>query len=163
MINMALSSSWQEVVREEIPLLGHRNWIVIADSAYPAQRSPGIHTVVTRASQETVVSFVLAELSRAKHVSPVVRLDRELDFVTEKDSPGVTSYRGFLDRAFKGRTVSAELHEQIIKELDEAGKTFRILLLKTDFTIPYTSVFLQLDCAYWNPEKEARLRHAMKV
>ena len=35
---------------------------------------------------------------------------------------------------------------------------FNVLLLKTDLVIPYTSVFLQLDCGYWNAEKEARLR-----
>jgi hypothetical protein len=28
-------------------------------------------------------------------------------------------------------------------------------------TMPYTSVFLQLDCAYWGPEAEQKLRAAM--
>jgi len=161
LLSMPISTSWQDAVREEIPLLGHRNWIVIADSAYPAQNSPGIRTVVTHASQETVLNFVLAELGRAKHVYPLVRLDKELHYVTEKDAPGITSYRNYLERTLKGKTVTTELHENIIKDLDEAGKTFRVLLLKSDFTIPYTSVFLQLDCAYWGPEKEAKLRAAM--
>jgi hypothetical protein len=28
-------------------------------------------------------------------------------------------------------------------------------------TIPYTSVFFELDCGYWNAEAEVRLRQAM--
>jgi hypothetical protein len=34
-------SAWQQKVSTEMPLLGHRNWIVIVDSAYPLQSSPG--------------------------------------------------------------------------------------------------------------------------
>ena len=32
---------WQTKLKKELPLLGHRNWIVIADSAYPWQTAPG--------------------------------------------------------------------------------------------------------------------------
>jgi hypothetical protein len=28
--------------------------------------------------------------------------------------------------------------------------------------MPYTSVFLQLDCRYWGPNDEQKLRQAMK-
>ena len=52
--------------------------------------------------------------------------------------------------------------EQIIAKLDEAGKTFKILIIKTPLTIPYTSVFFQLGCGYWNPIAEKALRDAMK-
>ena len=41
------------------------------------------------------------------------------------------------------------------------SKMFNVLLLKTDMVLPYTSVFLQLDCGYWNAEKEQRLRDAL--
>ena len=52
-------------------------------------------------------------------------------------------------------------HEQIISKLDEAGKTFHILVLKSTMTIPYTSVFIRLDCGYWTEEQEKRLRERM--
>ncbi len=52
------------------------------------------------------------------------------------------------------------LLEELIGKLDEAGKTFHVLLLKTNLCLPYTSVFLQLDCAYWNADAEKRLRAA---
>jgi hypothetical protein len=54
-------------------------------------------------------------------------------------------------------------HEQIIHKLDECAEVFRILIIKTDMTIPYTSVFFELDCSYWNATAEERLRQAMRV
>jgi hypothetical protein len=46
--------------------------------------------------------------------------------------------------------------------MDASSKLFKILVLKTNETLAYSSVFLQLDCAYWNAEKEGHLREAMK-
>ena len=54
-----------------------------------------------------------------------------------------------------GRSVP---HEELIAKLDGAAKMFRILILKTDMTLPYTSVFVQLDCGYWISDAEKRLR-----
>jgi hypothetical protein len=52
-------------------------------------------------------------------------------------------------------------HEEVIAQLDEAAKTFRVLIIKTEMVIPYTSVFIQLDCGYWSAEQEKRLREAI--
>ena len=80
---------WKDVLAERLPALGHRNGVVIADSAYPAQARGGIETVVTNADQRTVVKGALAELAKAKHVRPVVYLDAELAHVPEADAPGI--------------------------------------------------------------------------
>jgi hypothetical protein len=47
--------------------------------------------------------------------------------------------------------------------VDEVGKTFHIVVLKTTMTVPYTSVFLQLNCKYWSDDAEAQLRKAMSA
>jgi len=39
--------AWRATLDDRLPLLGHRNWIVVADSAYPWQASAGIETIVT--------------------------------------------------------------------------------------------------------------------
>ncbi len=153
--------SWKAKLQEELPLLGHRNWIVIVDSAYPLQTSPGVETIVTGSDQLTVCRAVLDALAKTKHVQPVVFTDLELTKVPEADAPGITAYREALGKLLAGRPVQSLLHEKIIAQLDEAGKTFHVLVLKTNLTIPYTSVFLRLDCGYWNPDAEQRLRNAM--
>lgn len=42
--------TWREKVAEAMPLLGHRNMILVVDSAYPLQSAPGIETIETNAS-----------------------------------------------------------------------------------------------------------------
>ena len=155
------NNDWRVRLHEELPLLGHRNWIAVVDSAYPLQTSAGIETVETNADQLEVVKTVLDQLAKTKHVRPVIFTDAELKAVPESDAVGVTAYREALTNLV-GKTEAQSLpHEEIISKLDEAGKTYHILVLKTNLTIPYTSVFIRLECAYWKPDAEKRLREAM--
>jgi hypothetical protein len=153
--------AWRQTLERELPVLGHRNWIVIADSAYPAQTSPGVETIYTGSTQLETVKAVLAALDRAKHVRPIIHIDAELEQVPESIAPGVAAYRSGLKSLLKDRAVLALPHDQLIARLDEAGRTFHVLILKTDLAIAYTSVFLQLDCGYWGPDAEKQLRAAM--
>jgi len=154
---------WQARLKQQLPLLGHRNWILIVDSAYPLQVSPGIETIETGVGQLAVTSTVLSELDRSIHVTPVVYLDAELPHVPEQNFVGLNSYREDLKRTLKGRTIRSLPHEQILGKIGETGKEFKILVLKTTMAMPYTSVFLQLDCKYWSEEDEQKLRQSMKA
>lgn len=154
----ATTSTWEQAVDERIPEYGHRNWIVVADSAYPKQSAPGIETIYTDAGQVEVLKQVLQIVDAADHIRPVIMLDAELDYVKEEAVPGVEVYRNELKKIFGDRQVKVMPHEEIIGKLDEGAKLFNILLLKTDMMIPYTSVFIELDCGYWNADKEAELR-----
>lgn len=155
-------TDWRTRLSNELPLFGHRNWIVIADAAYPWQSAPGIETLNTDADHIEVVKFVLAELGKAKHVRPAIYTDAELKHVPEENAKGITADREALGKLLADRAVQALPHEQIIAKLDEDGRTFHILILKTKLTLPYTSVFLQLDCGYWNAEAEQKLRDTIK-
>lgn len=158
---MHKSPDWRARLNQELPLLGHRNWIAVVDSAYPLQTSGGIETIETNADQLEVVKSVLDELGKAKHVRPVIFTDAELKVVPESDAAGVTAYREALKKLLGKTDAPALPHEEIISKLDEAGKTFHILVLKTRLTIPYTSVFVRLECGYWSADAEKRLREAM--
>lgn len=151
--------TWEEELRDLLPLLGRRNWIVIADSAYPAQTSEGIKTIATSADHLKVLAKSLRAIDECKHLRARVYIDAEFRHVTEEDPPGVTTLRCEVDRLLKDQTVSEVGHEQVIAKLDESARVYRIVILKTTLTIPYTSVFMQLDCGYWSDEAEKRLRH----
>jgi RbsD / FucU transport protein family len=146
-----------------MPLLGHRNWIMIVDSAYPLQSSAGVETLETNADQIEVIRKVLGVIDSSIHVRPIVYMDAELPLVPEKDAPGVTKYREEIKAALAGRAITSLPHEQIIAKVDEVGKTFHIVILKTTMTVPYSSVFLQLNCKYWSDDAEAQLRKAMSA
>ncbi|MCX6558989.1 MAG: hypothetical protein NTZ26_00615 [Candidatus Aminicenantes bacterium] len=153
---------WRDILFEDLPLLGHRNWIVVADAAFPLQISPGMDVVVSGEDHFVVLDEVLKAVAAAGHVRPKIWLDKELDFVPEALAPGADAARKRLHEALTGFEVKPLLHEELIARLDQVAKTFRILMIKTNLKIPYTTVFMELDCGYWSPESEAKMREAMK-
>ena len=85
-----------------------------------------------------------------------------MKFIAEKNAPGIGAYRDGLEKILANQPVQVLQHEKIISKLDEAGKTFKVLIIKTPLTKPYTSVLFQLQCGNWNTNSEAELRQAMK-
>ena len=155
------SREWEQRLEERLPLFGHRNWIVVADSAYPAQSRAGIETISANQDQQTIVASTLKMILASTHVRPVVHIDKELSDVAESDAPGVTEYRDWLSRLLGQVEVQSWPHEEMIAKLDKAAETFNILIIKSTMRIPYTSLFFELGCAYWDIESEKRLRAAM--
>ena len=150
--------SWESRLARMMPLFGHRNWIVVADAAYPAQSNTGIETLITGCDHVEVLERVLAAIAASSHVRANIYLDAELQLVTEEDAPGVSAVRREITELLPAKNTHSLVHEQIITRLDEAGKLFRILIFKSTLRIPYTSVFLELDCGYWSEDAEKRLR-----
>jgi hypothetical protein len=158
----AESAGWQAKVRASLPLLGHRNWILVVDSAYPEQNSAGIETIETGASEADVLRDVLEGIDHSIHVRPVVFMDAELPYVPEQDAPGASQARGELRNLLGRRPVTQLPHEQLLQKVEDVSRSYKVLILKTTETVPYTSVFLQLNCKYWSDAAEARLRAAMQ-
>jgi L-fucose mutarotase/ribose pyranase (RbsD/FucU family) len=157
-----MKPDWKAILEDRLKLYGHRNWLVVADSAYPAQSRQAIETIVADEEQTTVLRQVLGLVRDCKHIKANIYMDGELKFVREHEAPGVDSYRETLGDLVKGHEVRVLPHEEIIATLDRVGQKFRVLLIKTNMRIPYTSVFLEMECGYWNPEAEKRLRAAMQ-
>lgn len=153
---------WREILFEDLPVLGHRNWIVVADAAFPLQISPGMDVIASGEDHFAVLDEVLKAVASSKHLRPKVYLDKELDYLTEEMTPGIEACRAKIKERLAGLDVRPVLHEELIARMDQTAKTFKILMIKTDLTLPYTTVFLDLDCGYWPAEAEAKLREAMK-
>jgi hypothetical protein len=162
-VTASAATDWETKLAALLPLFGHRNWIVVADSAYPAQSKPGIETLVTGADQIHVLRNVIDAIGASKHIRANVYLDNELEFVPERDAPGVANYRHELGVLLADSAIFRLPHDQIITKLDQSAQVFRILIIKTELIIPYTSVFFELDCGYWNAETEKRLRGRIQV
>jgi hypothetical protein len=155
------ASAWKAKVAQAMPLLGHRNWILIVDSAYPLQASPGIETIETNAGLLEVTQQVLATIGKAPHVRPDIFMDAELPFVPDADVPGASAYRAQIAKLLHNYKIESMPHDKVIANIDQSSKTFKVLVLKTNMTIPYSSVFLRLNCRYWSDEAEARMRAKM--
>lgn len=157
----AQASSWQTKVDQDLPYLGHRNWILIVDSAYPLQSSAGVETVETNADQLEVIRYVLGAINKSIHVRPDIFMDAELPYVQEEDAPGTSAYRDAIAKLLDGQDIHSELHEKLIADVDEAGRLVHVLVLKTRLAVPYSSVFIRLNCKYWGDDAEERLRSKM--
>lgn len=158
---LAAQSNWQARVAQAMPLMGHRNWILIVDSAYPLQSSPGVETIETNASHLDVLRYVLGAVNNSIHVRPLIYMDAELPFVPDDDAPGASAYREQIQRILSDYKIASLPHERVISQIDETSKEFHVLILKTTMTIPYSSVFIRLDCKYWSDEAEKRMRARM--
>lgn len=157
-----VSLDWHQRLAEAMPLLGHRNWILVVDSAYPLQISPGIETIDTNTSHLDVLRAVMKAIDHSIQVRPEIFTDAELPFISDSDAPGASAYREQVAELFRDDDVRSRPHEKLLSDVDEAGRTYHVLVLKTNMTIPYTSVFIRLDCKYWSEEQEKNLRLKMR-
>jgi len=152
---------WKEKFNEQLPLLGHRNWILIVDKAYPMQSANGITTINTKKDIPEVLKVVLDSIKREKHTRPGIYTDKELTFMDDKLCSGVEKFQEDLKNTLSGYNVNSILHDEVFSKLDKASKLFNVLVLKTECLMPYTSVFLELNCGYWPDDKEKELRDKM--
>ena len=152
------SGDWKTEFKENLPMLGHRNWVLVLDKAFPEQNSSGIEYIYVEAGLNQTLQYVLNELEASDHVSPVIYRDLELEYLTEEQVKGIDKFKQESEDVLSGKKVQRLLHEEVFKLLDESSEMFKIFAIKTNCIMPYTSVFIQLDCGYWTPEQEEKLR-----
>jgi D-ribose pyranose/furanose isomerase RbsD len=157
----SLTADWKTTFQERLPVYGHRNWIIVSDAAFPAYSQSGIETIVANQDLPSVLNYVAHAISSSKHVRATAFLDRELQFVQEKDYSGVEHLRQEITSVFAKNNLSSIPHSEVLSKIDDAGKTFRVLFIKTNTTIPYTSVYMRLDCGYMTDEVESKIRNAV--
>jgi len=141
---------------EILPHLGHRNWVAVVDAAFPELVAPGVTTLVGGSLESTVDA-----LNASAHIRYEVLIDAELEFLQEPDCPGIEAFRCRLDRLLEEMPVVRQPHDEIIKTIEAVAGTFRVVVVKTDCLLPYTSVFFRLGCGYWGTVQEAELRSRM--
>jgi len=158
----AAEMGWRQQFDRSLPLLGHRNWVLVVDKAFPEQTAQGMEVINTNEDLAPVLQYVLQRIDSSTHVRPTIYRDKELQFITEDQVKGVTQLKTETEKLFGGQPVQTILHDSVFTKLDQASKLFKVVVLKTNAVIPYSSVFLQLGCAYWNAGQEKALRERMK-
>jgi len=156
----AKSIGWQQQFDDQLQLNGHRNWILVVDKAFPQQ--PGMQIINTNEKLLPVLEAVLKKISASAHVKPIIYNDAELQFITDSLAPGAEAYKQQLQKVLNGTVAQPILHDTVFVRMEKAAKLFSITVLKTEEVIPYSSVFLELDCSYWGAEKEKKLRDLMR-
>jgi len=160
--NSKETTTWHAEFQQKLPLLGHRNWILVVDKAFPLQSAQGMTMINTGEQLPIVLEEVMSSISKTKHVKPIVFTDLELNFISEDLSPGVDGQKKSILSSLNSYKVNTILHNEVFAKLDSASRLFNVIVLKTESTTPYSSVFIQLDCAYWDSSKEMKLREKLE-
>lgn len=153
---------WKDRIAYSLPLLGHRNWIVITDKAFPIQTKAGIEMIYSEGSYENVLSFITDQLNSSTHIYGHFYQDKELTYLDESICPGIDDYRFIQDQYIPKNEVQYMNHESLLNRIDSISSFYKVLVVKTNLVLPYTSTFIELDCKYWNSEKQQLLNDKMQ-
>ncbi len=105
---------------------------------------------------------VLDLLEMQASLTPRIWVCNEMDAVTEELAPGIKEYRQEVNSLLSGR-FCYHLDERIISmQLADASQKYRVLYLKTNTQLPYSSIAIELDSGYWNPDAEAEIRQRLE-
>ena len=153
---------WIGSLRNEMSYLGARNWVVIAEAAFPVQSRSGLRVLKLDADIPEVLEGVEQVIEEKHHVKPRVYVTAELESVPYDYAPGVRNYKKTLDEALSGRETVRLDNSMLLRLMGNANKSYRVLVIKTRTAIPYSSVFIELGSGYWDAESEAALRTSME-
>ena len=150
--------SWQGAVDRQAAQLGYRNWIVIAEASFPAHSRPGVRQVAAPVEIPEAVDYVLNALEQTENVRPHVYLTRELSSVENDFAPGIDEFRKRIQASLHGHEPTVLDQQSLLTLLEDANRSFDVLVIRTQSALPYASVFLELQPGYWDAESETRLR-----
>lgn len=154
------ADNWQSQFEKQLSLSGHRNWVLVVDKAFPEQ--PGMSVINTGERLLPVLKKILGLIDSSTHVKPNIYTDLELQYMDDTLATGVADYKHKLQSVLHNLPVQSILHDSVFLKMNAAQKLFSVTVLKTEEVIPYSSVFIELDCKYWNSEKESELRGKLK-
>lgn len=152
---------WLGTLRHELGYLGARNWVIVAEAAFPIHSRRGLSVVQISGEIPDVVDAVERVIEEKSHVKPRLYVATEAESVPYDYAPGIKHYREQLDEALHGRETVQLEHSMLLNMINDASKTYRVLVLKTRSALPYTSVFMELGSGYWDAESESALREVM--
>ena len=154
--------AWQSAVDRQVGQLGYRNWVVIAEASFPAHSRAGVRQVTAAVDVPEAVDYVLKALERTETVRPQIHVCRELRSVENDFAPGMDELRKRLKGSLHGHEPMELDQQSLLTLIEDANRSFDVLVIRTQTALPYSSVFLELQPGYWDVESETRLRQRIE-
>lgn len=155
-------NGWRDALVAQTAQLGYRNWIVVAEASFPAHSRPGIRQINANEEVPAVVDEVIQTLERTQHVVPNIYVSRELRSVENDYAPGIEDFRKQLQGALHGHETTELEQQSLMTLMEDATKSFEVLVIRTETALPYSSIFMELQPGYWNGDSEDRLRERIE-
>jgi L-fucose mutarotase/ribose pyranase (RbsD/FucU family) len=154
--------NWQAAVARQAGQLGYRNWIVISEASFPAHSRQGVRQVNSSASIPETLDYVLKVLEQTENLRPQIYVTRELRAVENDFAPGVDDLRKKLQSSLHGHETTELEQQSLLTLMEDATRSFDVLVIRTPTALPYSSVFLELQPGYWDVDSETRLRERIE-
>ncbi|BCU77793.1 RbsD/FucU domain-containing protein [Luteolibacter sp. LG18] len=155
-------SNWKSAVATQVNQLGYRNWIVVSEASFPAHSRTGVRQISAPVEIPEAVDFVLRTIEETEHVKPRVYVSREMRSVENDYAPGVDDLRKKIAASLHSRETTELDHEALLTLLEDANRSFNVLVIRTTTALPYSSVFMELQPGYWDGDSEAHLREKIQ-
>lgn len=155
-------SRWTGVLGPELHAMGYRNWVVVCDGAFPVHSRRGVRTLLVDGEIPEVLEGVLDSVESVQHVTPRIYMSRELRHVPNDRAPGIDEYRRQLEKALHGHPTREMDYRSLSLLVEDSSNKFSVLVLKTETTLPYSTIFIEMESAYWDAESEQELRERMR-
>jgi hypothetical protein len=91
-----------------------------------------------------------------------VYLTRELRSVENDYAPGIDQLRERLREAMHGHEFTELDQQALLTLIQDANRSFEVLVIRTQTALPYSSVFLEMRPGYWDADSEQRLRERIQ-
>ncbi len=156
--HMGSENTWRAAVGNQAAQLGYRNWIVIAEASFPAHSRTGVRQVAAPVEIPEALDYVLQALEQTENVRPQIYVTRELRSVENDFAPGIDEFRKRIRSSLHGHEPTELDQQSLLTLLEDANRSFDVLVIRTQSALPYASVFLELKPGYWDADSEARLR-----
>jgi hypothetical protein len=120
------SKDSKTVVQSRLPIFGHRSWIVVVDSAFPAYAEPGIETIVVVDHPQSLPNYLASAISSTG-------IYEQPHFWTRNDSSSMSStisggseLRRHIAMTLEKDKLCELPHSEVMTKINEARKTPRL-------------------------------------
>ena len=108
------------------------------------------------------LNYVISALEQTENVRPQIYLPRELRSLENDFAPGIDELRKRLQVSLHGHETTELEQQSLLTLLEDANRSFDVLVIRTTTALPYSSVFLELKPGYWDVDSETRLREKIE-
>jgi hypothetical protein len=77
-------------------------------------------------------------------------------------APGIDELRRRIQGSLHGHEATELDQQSLLTLLEDANRSFDVLVIRTQTALPYSSVFLELKPGYWDADSETRLRERIE-
>ena len=118
-----------------------------------SQNLPTLHPDAHKPTQSSPLT-----IDSLGHIRPRIYLTREVDELSETYAPGIENHRANLSKYLNERTTQSLSARSLESLLRSSKNGNRVLVVKSQTSLPYTSIYIELESGYWDGESETALR-----